>query len=154
MRGGVRLAPDPDVAARFIRAAWGDPLPGDVLIWTMEEQIGKREPKKLSYWLENCQGVEQIVKGYGRERNIYAGVGLPGPETLRTSYNRAATSGSGASLTPRPHAGGFHQERSPYRTDYGELNGPLKRTAKRVVTKDIIHPFGGGPTTLLTELGL
>ena len=88
MRGKTRLVPDPQDATRFIRAAWGDPLPHDVLIWTMETQAGQRESKKLSYWLKNYQGLEQIVRAYAHQRNIYAGVGLPGPDTPRTSHNR------------------------------------------------------------------
>ena len=93
MRSGPEPQPTPDVAVRFIRAAWGgDPLPGDLLLWTMGGKSGKREPKKVSYWLKNSQGIANIVNGYAQHRNIYFGVGLPGQNTPRTNHNRCESS--------------------------------------------------------------
>ena len=82
------LAPNPEIATRFLNTAWGDPLPGNVLIWTTEKKVGKVEPKKLSYWLTSSKGLQGIVNAFARERNIYMGVGLPGPDTPRTQFNR------------------------------------------------------------------
>lgn len=86
--------PNPDldtnseVATRFLKMVWGDSLPDYVLIWTMEKKTGKAEPKKLSYWLSNPQGLQGIVNGFAQERNIYMGVGQPGPAAPRNQCNR------------------------------------------------------------------
>ena len=66
-------------AGQFLRELWGDPPPGQVLVWML--------PQKRSTWYFKLDGVAAQLEGYA-DRDIYTGVGIAASDAKVTSATR------------------------------------------------------------------
>ena len=69
-------------AGQFLRELWGDPPPGQVLVWML--------PQKRSAWYFKLDGVAAQLEGYA-DRDIYTGVGIAAPDAKVTSATRVTS---------------------------------------------------------------
>ena len=69
-------------AGQFLRELWGDPPPGQVLVWML--------PQKRSAWYFKLDGVAAQLEGYA-DRDIYTGVGIAAPDAKVTSKTRVTS---------------------------------------------------------------
>ena len=69
-------------AGQFLRELWGDPPPGQVLVWML--------PQKRSTWYFKLDGVAAQLEGYA-DRDIYTGVGIAAPDAKLTSKTRVTS---------------------------------------------------------------
>ena len=69
-------------AGQFLRELWGDPPPGQVLVWML--------PQKRSTWYFKLDGVAAQLEGYA-DRDIYTGVGIAAPDAQVTSKTRVTS---------------------------------------------------------------
>ena len=69
-------------AGQSLRELWGDPPPGQVLVWML--------PQKRSTWYFKLDGVAAQLEGYA-DRDIYTGVGIAAPDAKLTSKTRVTS---------------------------------------------------------------